>query len=198
MKVILVTILMFLTMHGFIQLKAQDLPRWSLNLEVLTQTAGVYAESVRVPGMKTQFSGEKGVQLGVEYVYVGRKHGQFFQNISLVYYGSGNETGIGAATSLGYRRRFRAAYLEGQAGIGYQQTTFQNDRELQTPDGDFISEKFKVSGLTPSIALGVGYHLSKKWKVYLRYYHHAQPQAELNPGGIRLYRSLNLGVGWGW
>ena len=77
------------------------------------------------------------------------------------------------------------------------QTTFSNDRELQTPNEDFLSEKFKIAGLTPTVALGARYHLSKNWKVYLRYYHHVQLQAELNPGGVRLHRSLNLGVGWG-
>lgn len=195
--IILALLLTLLSEQGYAQTGRHPISRWSVNLEALTHTAGVYAESVRLPGIRTQFSGGKGLQLGVEYVYLGGKRGQFFQNITLLKYGSKKETGLGAATSLGYRRRFGAAFVEGQAGVGYWQTTFPDGRELQTPNGDFLSEKFKVAGLTPSVALGAGYQLNKSWKVYLRYYHHAQLQTELNPGGVRLHRSLNLGLGSG-
>jgi len=174
-----------------------DFYRWSVNLEVLTQTAGMYAESVRLPGIKTQFSGGKGLQLGAEYVYAAGKKGRVFQNFALMKHSSRKETGLGAATYLGYSYRIASAFVEGQAGIGYVQTTFREGRERQNNSGEFFSEKFKVAGITPTAAVGAGYYVSKKWKIYLRYYHHAQLHAELNPGGVRLHRSLNLGVGWG-
>lgn len=196
MKTIIITILAgILSVRANAQTAESALSRWSVSLEVLTQTTGVYAESLRFPGIKTQFGGGKGLQPGVEYVHVDKKHGQLFQNLTLMRYGSGKETGLMVATSLGYRRRIAAAYVEAQAGIGYLQTTFREDKALQSPCGDFFTERFRVGGLTPTVALGAGYHVNKKWKIYLRYYHHAQLQTELNPGGVRLHRSLNLGIG---
>lgn len=196
MKTIIIIILVaLLSTRVLAQAGRPDLSRWSVNLEAVTQTTGAYAGSIRLPGIRMQFSGLKGLQLGGEYVYFAKKHGQLFQNGALMRYGSGNEAGWMAATSVGYRQGIAAAFLELQAGIGYLQTTFRGGRELQGREGDFFTEKFKVGGLTPTLLLGVGYCLGKKWKIYVRHYHHAQIQTEFNPGGVRLFRSLNMGVG---
>lgn len=195
MKTIIIILMALLSTRGHSQAGEPDLYRWSVNLEALTQTTGTYAASIRIPGIRTQLSGTKGLHLGGEYVYSAKKHRQLFQNAALIRYDSGNETGWMAATSVGYRRRIATAYVEGQAGIGYLQTTFRGGRELQGPDGNFLTKKFKVGGFTPTLTLGAGYHLDKKWKIYVRYYHHAQIRTEFNPSGVRLHRSLNLGIG---
>ncbi|WP_143016974.1 outer membrane beta-barrel protein [Dyadobacter soli] len=193
-SLITAAIMALLSLRGHAQAGAREFPRWHINLEGLTQTTGVFAESYRLPGIRTQFSGGKGLQTGVEYVYSGKKCGQLFQHTALAAYGTRHETGWGAMTALGYRFLLGRAYVEAQAGVGYLQTTFRQDRELQDDQGNFSREKFRASGLAPVAALGAGYQINTKWKVYLRYYHHAQLGTEATPGDVRLHRNLNLGV----
>lgn len=192
---LLITLLIIFMIHQPAAALKTNLQRWSLNTELVTQTAGTFSESYRLPGIKTLLTGEKGIQLGTEYIYRAKNNSQLFQNIATNFNRSDVEKNWSVYSSLGYRRFITALFLEAQTGIGYLQTTFENKRDLQNTEGNFYSEKFKVSGITPAVALGTGYELNKKWKIYLRYYHHVQLQNELHAGGVRLHRSFNLGLG---
>ncbi len=178
---------------------AQEKPRnrWTLKIEGLAQTTGAYAESIRIPGIKRLLSDGKGVQLSAEYLYLDHKNWQLFQSAGILqYWHPQQEKGLALHTSLGYRRKIAAAYIEGLIGPGYLATTFTNGQDQQTKDGEINTTSFKLNGITPTIALGAGYRINKKWSVYTRYYHLAQLQDATSPQAVRLHRTLNIGIGF--
>ncbi|MCH5714784.1 hypothetical protein [Niabella hibiscisoli] len=110
--------------------------RWAIKTEVLAQTAGAYAESIRIPGFKRQLSDGKGIQLGAEYLYIDHKNWQLFQSTGVMHYWhSKQEKGLAVHTSLGYRRKIGAAYIEGLIGPGYLETTFADGPTGTIPVG---------------------------------------------------------------
>lgn len=180
-------------------LHAQEKPtdRWAIKIEALAQTTGAYAESIRIPGLKRQFSDGKGIQLSIEYLYIDHKNWQLFQSAGLMqYWHPKQERGLALHTLLGYRRKIRAAYIEGLIGPGYLKTKFVDGQQVQTQTGDLHTKSLHIAGIAPALALGAGYHINKKWSAYTRYNHLAQLQDASSAQAIRLHRTLNVGIGF--
>ncbi|WP_114789603.1 outer membrane beta-barrel protein [Niabella yanshanensis] len=180
-------------------LHAQEKPanRWAVKVDALAQTTGAYSESIRMPGLKRQLSDGKGIQLSIEYLYIDHKNWQLFQSAGLIQYRHRKqEQGLALHTSVGYRRKIRAAYIEGLIGPGYMSTKFSGGQQVQTPAGEIHTKPFNLTGFTPTLALGAGYRIDKKWSVYARYHHLGQLQDAASTQAVRLHRTINAGIGF--